>query len=146
MRLTGPNKITFAILLTIGFAFCAGALVAATNTLLFLHRATLTQARFVGAVDHVGGNHGGSFLCPQFVFHTPDNRAVTYTSTNCSTAQPYADNQTVPILYDPANPGAARLDTFFNLWTTTLVFAPFALGFLGIPLLVLLSVRRQTSR
>jgi hypothetical protein len=112
MPLTRPNKITFAILLTIGLAFCAGTLIAAADTLLFLHRATRTQAQFVGAVDHIGGNHGGTFLCPQFLFHTPDHQAVTYTSTSCSTAQPYADNQVVPLFNDPAHPQIARLVLF----------------------------------
>jgi hypothetical protein len=144
MPLTRANRITFTILLTIGFAFCAGTLVAATHTLLFLHRATRTQARFNGAIAHSGYN-GGTFLFPQFVFHTADNQEVTLNSKDGSTGQPYTDNQAVPILYDPSNPRNAQLDSFLHLWLATLILSPFALLFTAIPLSVMRSIRRDKT-
>lgn len=65
------DKVTYAVLMTIGLRFCAVTLVVVSQTLTFLQRANRVQARFTGAFSHSGGNHGGPFLYPQFIFHAP---------------------------------------------------------------------------
>lgn len=137
------NTAPFIILGTIGAAFLALTLIIAIPQAAFVLRAKHATATFQGAVAHSGGNHGGTFLYPQFRFAASNGQTITFTTKNGSTAQPYNDGQTVPVLYDPTAPNHAILDSFWSLWTATLVPALFALGFLGLPFLIWRSSQRQ---
>ena len=138
------NRLSVGIPLAVGLVFTAAMLFVGIQTLAFLLHATRTEGRFAGAVAHTGGNHGGTFLYPEFAFRTADGRAFTYISKNGSTGQPYADGQAMPLLYDPDHPQNARLDTFFSLWTPTLVLAVFAFPLTLVPLGIIRSyLKRQ---
>jgi hypothetical protein len=132
-RPSRTNRLPFLILGLIGLPFLAGALFVGGRQAMFVFRAHRVTARFQGAVAHSGGNHGGTFLYPQFVFTTSAGRSVQFTSKDGSTAQPYEDGQAVPVLYDPDEPTHAVLDSFWSLWAATVVLGVFALGFLGLP-------------
>ena len=125
-------KLPVKILIAIALCFTAAAAYCLVQQATFLAHANQVEGRFVGAVTQVGGNHGGSFLCPQFAFTAADQHSYTTTSTNCSTAQPYSDGQTVTIAYDRRDPRHAMLTTFFPMWLATTLFLFPALILFGI--------------
>ena len=109
---------------------------------LFVGGAVRTDATYVGSVSRTGGRSGGIFLYSQFRFTTERGQAVTITSRNGSTNQPYSDGETVSVLYDPAQPERTELDSL-TLWIVPLCLAPFALMFTLIPAAVLMLSRRR---
>jgi hypothetical protein len=126
----------------IGFLFTAAAIVTFTQAALFVSGAVRTDATFVGNVARPGGNSGGTFLYPRFRFTTDHGQVITMTSRNGSTNQPYSDGEMLPVLYDPAQPEHAKVDSFM-IWIVPLCFAPFALMFTLIPAGVFILRRRR---
>ncbi len=102
------------------FLLCLTVLVGGRQA-AFVFRASKATATFDGAIARTGGNHGGTFLYPQFKFVTKDGQAVEMTSKIGSTDQPYDDGQKDSVLYDPQHPSQAVLDHFWILWAPTVV-------------------------
>ncbi len=142
--MSGRGLIPLAIPFIIGLVFLVATIVTFARTLVFIVGATRTEATFVGAVAKRGGNHGGTFLHPQFTFTTEDGRRIIFTSPSGSTDQPYEDGQKVLVLYDAHDPAHAEIDSIGNVWLATLLLAPFALLFTIIPAAVFVLTRRQT--
>ena len=127
------NPLPFVIPALVGLLFLVATLFVGGRQAAFVYRAAHATGTFQGAIAHSGGNHGGSFLYPQFSFKTDTGQTITFTSKNGSTGQPYNDGQSVPVLYDPVNPNNAVLNHFWSMWAGTIVLAVFTLGFLGLP-------------
>ena len=132
----GGGSLPFLILGGIGLLFLAALLYVGGLQAAFVLRAQRATGTFQGSVAHSGGNHGGTFLYPRFLFKTATGQSVVLTGKNGSTSESYSDGQEVPILYDPAAPDHALLDSFWTLWTPTLVLGVFVLGFLVLPLVL----------
>ena len=98
----------------------------------FVFHASRATATFDGALAHSGGNHGGTFLYPQFKFLTSDGQNVEMTSRFGSTDQPYNNGQKETVLYDPLKPTQAVLDHFWILWAPTVVLGLITLLLAGI--------------
>lgn len=98
----------------------------------FVFHASRATGIFAGAVARSGGNHGGTFLYPQFKFVTGDGQNVEMTSRFGSTNQPYNDGQKESVLYDPQKPTHAVLDHFWILWAPTVVLGFITLLLVGI--------------
>ena len=60
-------------------------------------------------------------------FVTPAGEAVEFTGSVGSSPAAFEVGEAVAVLYDPADPQDARIDSFFQLW-----FGPLILGFLGL--------------
>ena len=128
----------------IGLLFAVAAIVTFAQAALFVAGAVRTDAIYVGSVSRAGGRSGGTFLYPQFRFTTDRGQAVTMTTRNGSTDQPYADGETVSVLYDPVQPDHAKLDSFM-IWIVPLGLTPFALLFSLIPAAVFILGRRRKT-
>lgn len=126
----------------IGLIFAIATIVSFAQAALFVAGAVRTDATYVGSVSRNGGRSGGTFLYPQFRFTTDGGRLVTMTSRNGATDQPYADGERVSVLYDPARPENARLNSVM-LWIVPLCLAPFALLFTVIPVAIWTLSRRR---
>ena len=131
------------IVLGVGVLLTALWLALLIPTLAFALRAHAAQGVFDGSVERRGGNHGGTFLHPQFRFRSDDGREVIFTSNVGSTDQPYEDGQRVRLLYDPKDPTHAFRDSLWDLWLAPLVTLPFAALPLGIGLLLLRDASRR---
>jgi len=138
-------SVALAVPFVIGLLFAIATIVTFSRTVLFVAGAARTEATYVGSVSRAGGRSGGTFLYPQFRFITEGGQAVTVTSRNGSTDQPYADGAAVSVLYDPAQPEQARPDSIM-IWIVPLCLAPFALLFGRIPAAVLILSRRRADR
>ena len=120
------------VLATLTSLFLAVTVVVGVHEAAFVVHASKAAATFDGAVAHSGGNHGGTFLYPQFKFVTSDGQSVEMTSRIGSTDQPYSDGQKEFVLYDPRRPSRAVLDHFWILWAPTVVLGLVTLLFVVI--------------
>ena len=131
-----------AVLAAIGTLLAVAWIAVFVPTFAFVARARATEGVYVGSVSHVGGNHGGTFLRPQFRFRTSDGRTVTFTSHDGSTDQPFEEDQKVRVLYEPGSPTAARRDSFSGLWLSSLFLGIFTALMLGMAFLFMRAARR----
>ena len=104
----------------------------------FLHTAAfvLQAKETVGSVASVsshrttctsGGKHKRSYPCTKYtgqILFIPENgRQVTFSTsigshrTSCSSCgADYHQGAAVPVIYDPSDPGSAKINTFFRVW------------------------------
>ncbi len=126
------TTVPLAVVFGVGLILFVVWLAVLVPTLAFVSSATSAEGVYRGSEARIGGLHGGTFLHPQVRFVTPDGRVVDVVAKSGSTDQPYSDGQRLRVLYDPAHPEHARLDSFFELWAGPVFLAPFAL----LPLLI----------
>ena len=69
---------------------------------------------------------GDDMYYPRVRFVTAAGEPVEFTGSVGSSPAAFDIGEAVAVLYDPADPGDARIDSFFQLW-----FGPLILGFLG---------------
>lgn len=114
----------------IGAAFFIYALIRIFRNLVFLrraHRAAATVVRLAEARHR----RGWTIYFPVFQFKAFDERVVEITSTVASTPPAYRIGERAEVIYAPENPQAARVNSFAEMWLTTLV-----LFFIGVVCLV----------
>jgi hypothetical protein len=114
----------------IGILFMLLAAVGAAPDIGFVFGATRAEGRFVGAVTQSGGKASR----PMFHYRTADGSIRTFTARGGLGSKTYVDGDKAVILYDPARPGDARLNSFVELW-----LGPTLLAGCGL-LLILLSL------
>lgn len=138
VRETVSNRLPWWGLLS-RWALCilgTGSLVAAVatagNTLLFLRVSVAETGTVVSNVrvdQRDSDGHITTNFTPEFTFTGADGKTYTVTSATSSNPPEFAEGQTVRVLYNPMNPGTARIDSFEQLW-----FAPILAGTFGIVL------------
>jgi hypothetical protein len=112
----------FAVLGTI--LLIVGGIVAASN---INTRNMLVQVE--GSVvdfQTASGSDGDVMYAPVVEFTAQDGRRYEFVGNVRSRPAEYALEQKVTVLYDPANPQGAILESFMELW-----FAPALFGFIG---------------
>jgi Protein of unknown function (DUF3592) len=70
---------------------------------------------------------GDDMSYPRVRFMTAAGESVEFTGSVGSRPAAFDIGEAVAVLYDPAKPRDARIDSFFQLW-----FGPLVLGFLGV--------------
>jgi hypothetical protein len=95
------------------------------RNLVFIHSSTRASATVVANVT-VMGNRGVTYR-PRFAFQTADGRNVIVTSGSGSNPAGFHVGEQVGVIYDPANPHNARIDTIGQVWEAEII-----LGFMGI--------------
>ena len=118
-------------------------LAASWPTLVFVSRARPVEATYVGSVARAGGDHGGTFLYPQFRFTTADGHDLTFTSRSGSTDQPFGEAQKLRVLYNPSQPWQARRDSLLDLWAAPLFLSLFVAAPLIVGMLLAWRLRRR---
>jgi len=73
--------------------------------------------------DLVAGSDsdGDTVYYPHVRFVTESGDAIEFTSSIGASPPDFDVGETVSVLYDPALPGKARIDSFFQLWFSTLI-------------------------
>ena len=104
----------------------------ATGTVTALRTVADTQA------------HSESYA-PVFSFVARDGQSYAVDSGSSSNPPGFAVGETVRVLYDPANPTDAKIDTFFQIWVLPIVFGILG-GIFTLVGLTLLVVGRLTRR
>ena len=120
-----------------GLAFLLVAVIAGVRTIAFLHSSVAEPGTVISNVRVetrlADGGEATTSFAPEFTFTGVDGKTYTTTSSTSSNPPAFAEGQAVRVLYDPRNPGSARIDTFWEIWGLTVGFGiagliSFALG------------------
>ncbi|MCJ7932660.1 MAG: DUF3592 domain-containing protein [Chryseobacterium sp.] len=119
----------YYVILGAGIILLILAFFSFRDTLSFLKRAekatgTVTSLRTIQSE--------GEVYLPVFTFRTKNNIEYTYELSEGSNPPSWSVGETETIIYDPADPSAARLYTYFRIFGWTIVLISIAL-----PLLVI---------
>jgi hypothetical protein len=127
------------LLLLISMTILAAGLAYSLYTWSWLNRSEHTTGVVVEMIDDSEG--GGEAPRVEYVVN---DRTYEYQSSTYRTFGPYRVGSEVPILYDPRQPGRAKMDAFSEIWLFPLLLtASGAIMFLiDIPLFFYFSSRR----
>lgn len=125
-------------LCVMGTLWLVAALAMAVHTLRFLRTSVAATGTVVSNIRIEQRDSDGQVttnFAPEFTFSSADSRSYTVTSATSSNPPEFAEGQQVRVLYSPANPGNARIDSFRQLWFLPIVLAAFgffasAIGFI----------------
>ncbi|MBB5056527.1 hypothetical protein HDF16_001212 [Granulicella aggregans] len=98
---------------------------------VFLYRST---RKFLASSKTASGTiladkEGSLSSKPRFTFTTEDGTEIVVVSNTATKAHTFRKGQTVRVLYDPARPERATIDTFIQLWLATVICAGLGLSF-----------------
>jgi hypothetical protein len=128
-------KVWGVVCLLVGFGFLVSALQIYLRRIRFLAQAKPVTGTVVEVqVRGIGRN---AVVYPVFEFYTAEGALQRTESLMGSGFTSFEVGQAIKIRYDPANPGAAEVDSFAVLWGLVLLRAGFAflfllLGFIGL--------------
>jgi len=125
-------RIGALILCAAGAATLIGAAWTFLRIRAFLERATTTVGVVVALQEETEDEREGermttvTYFYPVVRFQTAAGAQVEFRSNLGSNRPGYRTGQQVPVVYEAARPEAARIRSFFQLWTL-----PLALGLIG---------------
>ncbi len=122
-------RIGALILCAAGVATLAGAAWSFLRIRAFLERATTTVGVVVALQEETEDEHEGgrvtsvTYFYPVVRFQTAAGAQVEFRSSVGSNRPGYRSGQQVAVVYEAARPEAARIRSFFQLWTLPLALA-----------------------
>ena len=105
--------------LVVGPCFLALALGFALHTSGFLHSSVSATGTVVSLAPKQGGN--GVTFAPVFTFAAA-GRSYMVTADVASNPPAFRVGQSVPVLYQTADPGHAKIASFGQLWLVAVIF------------------------
>jgi hypothetical protein len=121
----------FGIFLLIGLGLLGGAGYLVLDT-----RSDIARADTAGGtvIDLIGerDSDGGTVYYPHVRYVTRSGETVEFTASVGSSPPAFDVGEPVSVLYDPAAPQEARIDTFFQLWFGSLILGGTGLVFIVI--------------
>jgi hypothetical protein len=122
-----------AIFLVIGLGLIGGGIYSFLSTRAFLRQAVPAEGAVIDLTAAWDSEDGSYTYYPRVRFRTPDGRAVEFTSDVGSSPPAFEVGEPVRVLFDPANPARARIDSFVQLWLLPLILGGIGLvfGFFG---------------
>ena len=115
-------KITSVVFLLLGAGMLYGGLHLYRTTQEFVAGAA-TASGTVVELDRRTSNNGDYTYAPVVEFSTPDGKDFRFVSSASSSPPAFARGEVVRVLYTPANPAEARIDSFGQLWAGGLILA-----------------------
>jgi hypothetical protein len=109
----------------VGFILTAIAVFILIRTRSFINKSRQTQGTITEMV-YSSDSDGGGYI-PVFRFRTLEGQEIEARGDLGTNPPQFKVGQTVEVLYDPENPGKARIKKWYNLY-----FVPTLLGFLGV--------------
>jgi hypothetical protein len=99
----------------VGAAMLIGAAWMVHSTREFLAGAQRTEGTVVALVPSRGSS-GSTLYSPVVTFRSADGRDIEVRSRVASNPPAHDEGETVSVLYRPAAPGDAQVESFFSLW------------------------------
>ncbi len=122
------DKIIYIIFAIIGVGLLLGTGYWINQEREFVSRAQKSKGTVIELVKHTSSGKSRSVTyAPKVRFTLPDGSVHEFVSTMSSSKSSYAVGQPVNVLFDPAKPDTAEIDSMFVIW-----FGPGILGFLGL--------------
>jgi hypothetical protein len=115
-------------LCVMGTVWLVAAVALGGRTLLFLRTSVAAKGAVVSNVRVEQRSDDGrvaTTFAPEFTFIGADGKSYTVMSASSSNPPEFAEGQAVRVLYNPVNPGSARIDSFRQLWLLPILFGAF---------------------
>ncbi|MFM9842727.1 MAG: DUF3592 domain-containing protein [Dongiaceae bacterium] len=149
MAVTGkspvPSWLFTSIFLLVGIGLLAAAVYCFVATWQFIGGAVTADGVVVALEERWDSDHSDYTYYPRVAFETEDRRKFEFTSDTGSRPAAFDIGEPVRVLFDPARPGAARIDSFLQLWLLPLVLGGIGTAFAGFGLAATLSVARESA-
>lgn len=143
-----PRTLTFAglILLLVSFIFLAVAAIIAFKVDHFVSAATQTTGVVIALAEKHDAKRDSITYAPVFTFATESGQTQSVTSSVATSPASYAVGDKVPVLYRPADPADAKIDSFWQLWFLPVLFAGFGSTELLTGIVLLYIAHRKVMR
>ncbi len=110
------DRSEFLVCVIIGLALISGGVLWGSKRYSFLQRSLRTQGTVVDQHKKTGSNFS-TFYYPVVEFRTESNEKVRFTGGAGNSGGPQiATGSTVDVVYDPADPSQARINSFVQYW------------------------------
>jgi hypothetical protein len=119
----------WAMMFVAGPCLLVAALVTAINTALFLHRSQAAPGVVVSLRTVESSDGDAPTYAPVFSF-TADGIEHTISSHSSSNPPEFRVGQKIQVRYEPRYPDQARIDSHWQIWAFSDVFAAVGTGFL----------------
>jgi Protein of unknown function (DUF3592) len=140
-----PSWLFTAIFLLVGLGMLGGAIYSFVTTWQFIGAAATADGAVIALEERWNSADGGSTYYPRVAFETEDRRRYEFTGDTGSQPAAFVVGERVRVLFDPARPEAARIDSFFQLWLLPLILGGLGTVFSGLGLAATLSVVRDSA-
>jgi hypothetical protein len=132
--------ISFAIA---GLAMLAGAGATYMSSRNFLNISSAAEGVVTDLVlSHSSSSRSGVYH-PKVSFQTEAGENIEFNSSFGSNPPSYNKGDRVKVLYDPANPNHASINSFFSLWFAPLLLSGMGILFAGIGSALLVALMRK---
>lgn len=112
-----------AIFLVIGLGLLGGGAYSGVSTSDFLGNAVSAPGVVIDLEARWDSDDGGYTYYPRVWFATEGGRPYEFTGDGGSSPASFDVGEEVRVLFDPADPSQARIDSFMQLWFTPLLLA-----------------------
>ncbi|MBA3534445.1 MAG: DUF3592 domain-containing protein [Ardenticatenales bacterium] len=107
------------------------------RTKLFLARAIPAEGQYVDATWTTSMPSQQQSQVGTIAFQTADGQAIQFNGRLATPFESQKVGRTVRVLYDPANPEDALIDSFIEIWMPSVIFGGVGAGWLLATLIVL---------
>ncbi len=141
-----PTWLFTAIFLLVGLGMLGGGIYSFVTTWQFIGGAAAADGVVIALEERRSSADGDSSYYPRVVFETEDRRKYEFIGDTGSRPAAFDVGERVRVLFDPARPEAARIDSFLQLWLLPLILGGLGTVFSGFGLAATLSLLREPLR
>ncbi|HEX6092835.1 MAG TPA: DUF3592 domain-containing protein [Dongiaceae bacterium] len=139
-----PSWLFSAIFLLVGLGMLGGAVYSFVATWRFIGGAIAADGLVIALEERWSSADGDYTYFPQVAFETEDRRRFEFTGDTGSRPAAFDIGEPVRVLFDPARPETARIDSFFQLWLLPLILGGLGTVFSAFGLAATLSMARES--
>jgi Protein of unknown function (DUF3592) len=140
-----PSWLFTAIFLLVGLGMLGGGAYNGVSTFHFLGNAVSASGVVIDLEARWDSDDGGYTYYPRVRFATEGGRPFEFTGNVGSSPASFDVGEEVRVLFDPAEPSKASIDSFMQLWFTPLLLAGMGTVFAAVGLLGTLAVARGSG-
>jgi hypothetical protein len=140
-----PSWLFTGIFLLVGLGMLGGAVYSFVTTWRFIGGAIAAAGVVIALEERWSSSDGDYTYYPRVAFETEDRRRFEFTGDTGSRPAAFDIGEPVRVLFDPARPEAARIDSFFQLWLLPLILGGLGTVFSAFGLAATLSVVRDSA-
>ena len=123
-------KIGNIIFLIAGICILIGAIFVGINTQSFIESATVANGKVINF--NVKNSTDGTTYAPVVEFVTSEGEKIEFTSSVSSSSKGYSLGESITVLYEENKPYTAKINSFYTLWSATMILAVLGIIFSAI--------------
>lgn len=139
-----PSWLFTGIILLVGLGMLGGAVYSFVTTWRFIGGAIAADGVVIALEERWSSADGDSTYFPRVAFETQDRRRFEFTGDTGSQPAAFDVGEPVRVLFDPARPEMARIDSFFQLWLLPLILGGLGTVFSAFGLAATVSMARES--